>query len=597
MRYFASVYITTLLLLSGGYRLSAQETAGSSDRLQKHIEYLASAQLAGRKAGTAGDSMAAAYIRDQFREAGAALMFNHGYQYFSLVADVKAGEKNSFAAGGKTFTPEKDFQPFSFSASAEVSAPLVFAGFGIAGISGELKWDDFSGIDVRDKWVMALRGDPEPDNPNSAFIPLATDRAKALSARDRGAAGLLLVSPSSIDRMDKTIDIAFDKSVSDAGIPVVSITRNLAAFLLGLPGSAVDSLEKSMITGRESARFNRDIEVTVVTDVIRKKVTSRNVVAMFPGNDPQLKDEFLVIGAHYDHLGMGGPGSGSRMIDTTAVHAGADDNASGVASLIELACWFGQQGGNRGRSIVFVAFGAEEMGLLGSRHFVSDPPFNLKSVKAMINMDMVGRLKTDEPVVTIAGTGTFTVADSLLNIVAAGRPFEVKRSPDGYGPSDHAAFYGEGIPVLFISTGAHGDYHTPFDLPDRINAVGQQQVTEFVVSLINKLSTLDSAPVFSESGSRQQAGHYGRNLKVTLGIMPDVSGAETSGGMKVEGVRKEGPAHRSGMLKGDIIIAINGMAVANVYDYMGRMGKLKPGETVNIEVIRNGKHEILIVQL
>ena len=596
MRYFASVYIT-LLLLTGGYRLSAQEAAGSSDRLQKHIEYLASEQLAGRKAGTPGDSMAAAYIRDQFRAAGATLMLHEGYQYFSLVADVKAGEKNSFAAGGRIFTPEKDFQPFSFSASAEVSAPLVFAGFGIAGESGELKWDDFSGIDVRDKWVMALRGDPEPDNPNSAFIPLATDRAKALSARDRGAAGLLLVSPSSIERSDRTIDVAFDKSVSDAGIPVVSITRNLAAFLLGLPGSAVDSLEKSMLSGHKSINFAGNLEVSVTTEVIRSKVTSRNVIAVIPGSDPRLKDEFIIIGAHYDHLGMGGPGSGSRMIDTTAVHAGADDNASGVASLIELACWFGQQGINRGRSIVFVAFGAEEMGLLGSRHFVSDPPFSLKSVKAMINMDMVGRLKTEEPVVTIAGTGTFTVADSLLNIVASGRPFEVKRSPDGYGPSDHAAFYGEGIPVLFISTGAHADYHTPYDLPERINAAGQHQVTDFVASLIKELSRLNPAPVFSESGSRQQAGHYGRNLKVTLGIMPDVSGAETSGGMKVEGVRKDGPAALSGMVKGDIIVAINGLPVANVYDYMGRMGKLNPGDRVNIEVIRNGSREILIVQL
>ncbi|HCT71545.1 MAG TPA: hypothetical protein DF409_11585, partial [Bacteroidales bacterium] len=221
MKYITSRLIAVFFVL-GVFRLSAQETAVRPDRLQKHIEYLASEQLAGRKAGTPGDSMAAAYIRDQFRAAGATLMLHEGYQYFSLVADVKAGEKNSFTAGGRTFTPEKDFQPFSFSASAGAVAPLVFAGFGIAGASGELKWDDFSGIDLRDKWVMALRGDPEPENPNSAFIPLSTDRAKALSVRDRGAAGLLLVSPSSIERSDRTIDIAFDKSVSDAGIPVVS---------------------------------------------------------------------------------------------------------------------------------------------------------------------------------------------------------------------------------------------------------------------------------------------------------------------------------------------------------------------------------------
>ncbi len=568
-----------------------------SGRLSRHIHYLASPELEGRKSGTTGDSLAAIYIRDQFQQTGLQLLESNGFQYFSLVSDVRAGEKNALEFNRISYTAGTDFQPFSFSSSATVNAPVIFAGFGISGTSGDLHWDDFQGIDVKDKWVIALRGDPEPDNSTSAFIPMAADRAKALAVKDRGAAGLLLVTPSSIDRADQTVDISFDKSVSDAGLPVVSITRKLAALLLRQQVTAVDSLEKLMISVKKPASFDPGTFLIATTDVIREKAVSRNVVAMLKGSDPALAGEFVVIGAHYDHLGMGGFGSGSRLPDTVAVHAGADDNASGVASLIELARSFAARPERAGRSMLFVAFGAEEMGLLGARWFVANSPVPLSSVKAMLNMDMVGRLSTDDPRVTISGTGTFTVADSIIDATAAGRPFEIGKSPDGFGPSDHAAFYGEGIPVLFFSTGAHGDYHTPFDLPDRINYTGQATVTSFVESLASGISLLPSAPLFTESGSRQQVGHYGRNLKVTLGIMPDVSGAETSGGMKVEGVRNQGPAARAGMAKGDIIVAINGMTVNNVYDYMGRMGKLKPGETVNIEVIRNGKHKILIVQL
>ncbi len=568
-----------------------------SGRLSRHIHYLASPELEGRKSGTTGDSLAAIYIRDQFQQTGLQLLESNGFQYFSLVSDVRAGEKNTLEFNRISYNAGTDFQPFSFSSSATVNAPVIFAGFGISGTSGDLHWDDFQGIDVKDKWVIALRGDPEPDNSTSAFIPMAADRAKALAVKDRGAAGLLLVTPSSIDRADQTVDISFDKSVSDAGLPVVSITRKLAALLLRQQVTAVDSLEKLMISVKKPASFDPGTFLIATTDVIREKAVSRNVVAMLKGSDPALAGEFVVIGAHYDHLGMGGFGSGSRLPDTVAVHAGADDNASGVASLIELARSFAARPERAGRSMLFVAFGAEEMGLLGARWFVANSPVPLSSVKAMLNMDMVGRLSTDDPRVTISGTGTFTVADSIIDATAAGRPFEIGKSPDGFGPSDHAAFYGEGIPVLFFSTGAHGDYHTPFDLPDRINYTGQATVTSFVESLASGISLLPSAPLFTESGSRQQVGHYGRNLKVTLGIMPDVSGAETSGGMKVEGVRNQGPAARAGMAKGDIIVAINGMTVNNVYDYMGRMGKLKPGETVNIEVIRNGKHKILIVQL
>lgn len=589
--------ILLTLLLAGFLSATAQTGKTGVDRLRNSVTYLASEELGGRKAGTDGDSLSAVFIRDKFAESGATLLENNGFQYFGVIAEVKSGENNSFSVNGTSFEVGKDFQPFSFSSNATIDAGVVFAGFGISGSSGDLKWDDYAEPVIKDKWVMVLRGDPEPENANSAFIPMATDRSKALTARDKGAAGILLVSPSSIDKTDQPIDITFDKTVSDAGLPVISISRKLASVILGLQPSAIDSLEKAMIATKVPSEIETKTSVSATTDVVRRKVTTRNIVALIPGKDESLKNEYIVVGAHYDHLGMGGPNSGSRVPDVSAVHGGADDNASGVAALISMADYFSKDANRPSRSVIFVSFGAEEMGLLGSRYFVGHCPVDFKSIKGMVNLDMIGRLKTEAPSLTISGTGTFSVADSLLNLLSANRPFEIKRSPDGFGPSDHAAFYGEGVPVLFITTGAHEDYHTPDDLASRINYEGIVKVVDFTADLVAELASLSPAPVFKESGSRKEAGHYGRNLKVTLGIMPDVSGAETSGGMKVEGTRKDGPAQKAGMLKGDIITSINGLPVGNIYDYMSRLGKLKPGETVNVEVLRDGKKEILIIQL
>lgn len=568
-----------------------------TEALKKHISYLASPELKGRKAGSEGDSLAAVYIRDNFRQIGLKPFIGNGFQYFSLVTDVIAGKRNSLKTDEKKFTAGKDFQPFSFSTSDSLTAQVVFAGFGITGESDSLKWDDYKGLDVKGKWLLILRGDPEPDNPTSAFIPMASDRAKALAAKDKGAAGVLLVTPSSIDRADRPIDITFDKSVSDAGIPVISITRALAANILSLPVTAVDSIEKRMIAAKQSTAFLTKSTLSARSEINREKAISRNIAFVLKGSDATLANEYIVVGAHYDHLGMGGEGSGSRVPDTVAVHYGADDNASGVASLIELAKHFASNPLQTPRSIVFVAFGAEEMGIIGSRYFVEHLPVPVKSIKAMINMDMVGRLKADDAIISISGTGTSNVNDSIINVYEKSRSFKVKRVPDGYGPSDHAAFYTAGVPVLFLTSGAHSDYHTPDDTPERINYKGQAAITEFAGDLISGFSSLKVPPVFAEAGARKESGHYGRNLKVTLGIMPDVSGAETSGGMKVEGTRKGAPAERAGMIKGDIITAINGMKVSNIYDYMARLGKLKPGDIANIEILRNNKKEILIVQL
>lgn len=576
--------------------VTAQEI--SIDSLRAHVEYLASPNLEGRKAGSAGDSLAAYFISQKFSSAGMSMSSKNGFQYFSLVTDIKPGSGNYLELNNSPKNINEDYNPFSFSSNASFKAPVVFAGFGITGQSDSLLWDDYKNLDVKNKWVLILRGDPEPDNPMSGFIPLASDRAKALTAKDKGAGGVLLVSPSSIEKQDKPIEILYDKTVSDAGLPVISITRKLAGLILNKSTSAIDSLEKLMISEKISRSFETESIVYASTEIVRQKTVSRNIIAIVEGVDPVLKNEYVVVGAHYDHLGFGGEGSGSRIPDTIAVHYGADDNASGVSSLIELARHFSNEKNKTSRSLIFIAFGAEEMGIIGSRHFIEHPLVPLTSIKSMINLDMVGRLKIDEdPSINISGTGTSNITDSLLNRLKIGRSFELKTIPDGYGPSDHAAFYTAGIPVSFITTGAHSEYHTPYDSFETLNYKGLRDVTYFTADLISELANVVPAPIFSEAGPRREAGHYGRNLKVTLGIMPDVSGAETSGGMKVEGTRKDAPAARAGMLKGDIITAINGLKVSNIYDYMSRLSKLKPGEVVNVEILRNNKQEVLIIQL
>jgi aminopeptidase YwaD len=245
------------------------------------------------------------------------------------------------------------------------------------------------------------------------------------------------------------------------------------------------------------------------------------------------------------------------------------------------------------RSIIFVAFGAEEMGLVGSKYFVDNAPFPANQIAAMINLDMIGRLK-DEAVLTIGGTGTAKEMDEILSHSEPNRFFTLNRQPDGYGPSDHAVFYAASIPVLFLTTGPHDDYHTPRDTWDQINTHGMIAIQEFVFDVSRRIANLDQTLTFTESGTMARRGH-GRGYKITLGIIPDV--ASSRNGLGVDGVRQGGPAALAGILKGDVIVGMNGQPVTNIYEYMARLNSLTAGETVIVEVIRNGKKEVLLVQL
>jgi hypothetical protein len=302
-----------------------------------------------------------------------------------------------------------------------------------------------------------------------------------------------------------------------------------------------------------------------------------------------------VLGAHYDHLGFGGPGSGSRQPDTVAIHYGADDNASGVSAMIELAEKLSLSGPPLPCSFLFIAFGAEEEGLLGSKYFMEHSLIPVSNIRLMINLDMIGRLQSRS--LQIGGTGTALETDSILTVLQLSDSVNITRSPEGSGPSDHASFYAKDIPVLFFTSGPHSDYHTPYDRPDRIDLNGMIRISDFVYDLLVDFGRMEVPLTFRESGPKvRPAGKYGR-MKVTLGIMPDFMDSDDHEGMRVDMVTPGRPAALGGMKKGDYIIAIEGKPIENVYDYMFRLSKVEPGHQIVVTVLRNEEKLDLLIQL
>ena len=321
--------------------------------------------------------------------------------------------------------------------------------------------------------------------------------------------------------------------------------------------------------------------------------TTHNILAVLPGKDKRLRHEYIVVGSHYDHLGMGGQGSGSRRPDTLGVHPGADDNASGDAVVLELAKYFNKVRAKR--SIIFAFFGAEEQGLVGSKAFLEwmkqadDKRINLPKDKngivAMVNLDMVGRMRDNA--MSVSGTGTSSAFKSIAEQVAEQTHLNISCTPDGYGPSDHASFVAVDIPVLFLTTGGHMEYHTPDDVPSTLNYDGMQQTFDFSKELITRLVNMPETPDYISVPSSNTMKHA--NFKVTLGLMPDVMGASRIPGLRADIVVAGKPAHAAGIRSGDIIQEIDGKPVKDINEYMERLSELEPDTTIPVKVLRGEK--------
>ena len=586
IRTFPFLIILFLFSCNGNREVTIKE-------LQGHIKYLASDSLKGRLTGSPGDSLAAEYIKNKLVSYGLIPLSGDGLQRFKVTKRVLAGKSNSLSVNGINYTPDKDFMPFAFSSDAGMESEVVFAGYGFNINGDSLKWNDYNGINVKGKWVMILRGDPEPENTKSPFIQFSADRDKALLAKDMGAKGVLMVSGPVFDPQDTFESLNLEGYSVD--IPALRIKKEVADIILSKSKNTIAALEKKLNDARKPFSFSAKVTVNGKAEIVRELANTRNVVMLLPGEDPKLKDEYVILGAHFDHLGMGGPGSGSRALDTIGIHHGADDNASGVAMMLELAEKFAKTKGSHRRSILCLSFSGEEEGLLGSKHFVDDPGINLSKVNAMINLDMVGRLNETNNL-QIFGVGTATGLKQLIYSKSDTSVIKLTLSEEGYGPSDHSSFYGKNIPVLFYFTGAHLDYHTPTDTYNKINFSGMVRVSSVIYNVAEELVSSDSRLQFKEAGPKVETVRYRRGKGVTLGIMPDFAGV-IKNGLRADFVTPGKPAALGGMQKGDIITFINGRQVNNIQDYMFRMGQLKHGQTISVEVLRNGKKVVLVIQL
>jgi hypothetical protein len=353
---------------------------------------------------------------------------------------------------------------------------------------------------------------------------------------------------------------------------------------------------KPIVKGKKKTGYYQDF--TYGKDVQR---TTHNIIAVLPGKDRCLKDEFIVVGSHYDHLGMGGQGSGSRRPDTLGVHPGADDNASGDAVVLQLARYFKKA--RPARSIIFAFFGAEEQGIVGSKQFVEwmkqedsrriNLPAGLDGIVAMVNLDMVGRMRDNA--LSVSGTGTSSEFKALAEKAAASTNLTITCTPDGYGPSDQASFVAADIPVLYLTTGGHMEYHTPDDVPSTLDYDGMQRTLAFARELVSELADMPGKPDFINVPGSNTMSHA--QFKVTLGLMPDVTGASTVPGVRADIVVAGKPAHAAGMRSGDIIQEIDGKPVKDINEYMERLSELVAGTTIPVKVLRGGETIVLQVHL
>jgi Tol biopolymer transport system component len=554
--------------------------------LHKDIGYLASDAMKGRLTGTPEARKAAEYIATEFKKAGLQLVPKQStpFQAFEFISGLKLGKTNVLSVKGpgeqKSYTVEKDFIPAGFSEDGNLeNSPVVFAGYGIR--APDLQYDNYRDLDVKGKVVVVYRFGPEGDDPKSSYATYYPVRYKGMIARDQGAAALLVVSETKED--DELLTLRRDTSFGTSGIPILSVKRDVILDWMKMAGVELPDPTNPHATMSFSLP---NIQVSLTSQLLREKSTSDNVLGWLPAEKPT--EETIVIGAHYDHLGLGI--EGSLAPKWGEVHNGADDNASGTAGVMELARVFGARKGNK-RNLLFVAFGGEELGVLGSSYFVKNPVVPLNKIVAMLNMDMIGRLR--EQKLVVGGTGTSPEWNQILE--DANRfGLKVTKNEDGYGPSDHSVFYAKNIPVLFFFTGAHPQYHKPEDDANLIEYKGEVTVLDYVEQITNEILDLPSPPQFTRVNSRsEQIATSG--FRVYLGTIPDYT--EEVKGVKLSGVREGSPAERAGIRGGDIIVEFGGRQIDNVYDYTYALQEHKPGDVVTVIVLRGDERVSLEVTL
>ena len=526
------------------------------DQEQRYLEdlkYLAAPEMEGRGAGTAGLERASDYIAAQFKRLALQPVGDKGAykQDFFVTTDPKLGPNNSLRIDSQTLRLNQDFRPISFSSNAQISSDkVVFAGYGIT--SRKHSYDDYAGIDVRNKVVIVERFEPPRfSHLEAGKPPVYSTNAylvnKAINARNHGAAAMILINGEG--EKDELLEFGKTAGPDDAGLPIIHIKRNFIAVL------------------KSSPRVNLRVEIE------RPQTRVHNVLGYLPGKSSQ----YIVIGAHYDHVGYGYQNS---LAPETAgrVHPGADDNASGTAGLLTLARIFAQQRSGLDKGILFAAFAGEELGLLGSENWVNHPTLPLQNAVAMINLDMIGRANGGK--LFIGGVKTGSTFEELVKDAIAKYEFKVEYSFKDSTASDHASFLGKRIPSLFFFSGLHGDYHRPTDTWDKIDTHDASKIVDAVADVTSGLASAGERPTFVKA--RTNAGRRGRGPY--LGITPDFIPGDK--GVRVVEVASESPAEKAGLQEGDLIVSLGGAPMFNLYDLTYALHDHEARDVVEIRLLR-----------
>ena len=582
-------------LISTGPALETADGAAggiSIDRYAAHVDYLASDDMGGRGNGSPQLEAAADYVAAQFRIRGLQPSGENGsyFQTLEVITDAEVGDGNELVLGTETLLFNEDFRPMRFSTALEVTAPLVFVGYGIT--APEMHWDDYRGVDVRDKIVVAFRHEPQEMDADSPFngtemTSHASFMNKAINAKQHGATGIIFVlDPNNHTPDEEALQSTTARSEKDnSGIAAAYVRSEPVLSYFEKSGYSLPDIQREIDTELESRSFELEgSETRLVSDVTRARRPVRNVIGAITGTNPELKSEWIILGAHYDHLGLGGEYSMERSA-AGQIHNGADDNASGTAGILELARVISENRGGLDRSVLFMAFAGEELGLFGSNHFVNYPTIELENAVAMLNFDMIGRLNNNR--VFVGGVGTSPDFESLLDRFNEPIGLTLDYSESGSGSSDHTSFNIKNIPVLFFFSGLHSDYHRPSDTSEKINAEGARNVLMLAYNMIDHLAGAVERPLYTEVLEARPVSGSGGGYGPYFGSIPDFR--DDLNGVLFADVRAGSPAGKAGFGAGDLMVEFGGQAIQNLYDFTYALRAHKPGDVVVVVVERGGE--------
>lgn len=592
---------------SAGHRSADDATSQFAPQdVLRHVDYLCRPELAGRLTGSVGEKLATAYVAAFLAQLGLEPAGDNGswFQEFDFTSGVAMGQDNALQWNDTSYVVGQQWQPLAFSRTGKVpAAPVTFAGYGIKAPEGDgvEPYDSFVHLDVTDRWVLVFRFLPEEiaAQRRQHLSRYASLRRKAMLARDLGAQGLIVVSGPNSGVNKQLVPLRFDGSLAGSSIPVISVTDGVARQWLATEGKDLDALQDRLDAGETIPGIALpQVRLSASVDIEKVQRRGRNVLGRLPSDDASTSEQVVVVGAHIDHLGRGASGASlARDAEKGAIHPGADDNASGVAAMLEIAHYLSNlksQGKlDSRRDILFAGWSGEEMGLLGSSHFVknyrtesSSAPHSdtvYPDIAAYLNMDMVGRLDKN---LLLQGAGSSPIWAREIERRNAPVGLPIKLQNDSYLPTDASAFYLRGVPILSAFTGSHEDYHTPRDTPEKLNYEGATRIARLMALVARSLAVRDAPPDYVAQKAPEESARRA-NLRAYLGTIPDYAESDTPG-VKLSGVSKGGPAHTAGIRAGDVVIELAGRKIENIYDYTYAIEALKVGRTVQVVVQRDG---------